>query len=263
MQFLFLKKKNIQIPESFRKVIESRKIKLIPVDSAFSLEKTELKKIKAVVVLGGDGTLLRAVPYAYKFDIPILGINMGNFGFLTETSLEEINEIFSAIEKEEYKVEERTLLSIHYKNNNLIALNEGAILKGPAGKIIYLNLKVEDEEVSTIFGDGVIISTPTGSTAYNVSAGGPIVHPSAPVFICTPICSFKINLKPLIIPDYFTIQITLHPKKEDVHLLIDGHINIFIKDSSPIIFKKAEKKLKLISSLKHTYFQILRNKFNL
>ncbi len=262
MRFLFLKKKNIeQIPESFKKIIEKKKVELIPVEKDFPEDR--IKNIEGILVLGGDGTLLRAVPLAYKFDLPILGINMGKFGFLTEISLQELEETLSAIEKSKHKIEERTLLKITYKNYELVALNEGAILKGPAGKIIYLELKVENENVTTIFGDGVIISTPTGSTAYNVSAGGPIVHPSAPVFICTPICSFKINLKPIIIPDNFTLQISLDPEKEDVHLLIDGHINIFITDSSPIIFRKAEKKLKLISSLKHTYFQILRTKFNL
>jgi len=261
LKFLFLIKENTPLPGILKDLLKEKKLELIPLEGISKLSLDELKEIKAILVLGGDGTFLKAVPYAYRYDLPILGVNMGKFGFLTETYIEEFPQIILALERGFDLLEERTLLKIIYQNKEYVGLNEGAIMKGPAGKIIYLNLKINNTEVTTIYGDGLIISTPTGSTAYNLSAGGPIVHPQAKVFICTPICSFKINVRPLIIPDDFLIEVSVNKTDEEIHLLIDGQINLFIKKKKPILIKKAERKLKLIPSLKKGYFHILKNKF--
>jgi len=265
LKFLFIKKRNIELPEQLKKLQKEKKIELIPVENIQCFTFQEIKTFNAILCLGGDGTFLRAVPYAYKYDLPILGVNMGHFGFLTETYIEELPETINLLEKGNLKTEERTLLKITYEDKVFLALNEGAIMKGPAGKIIYLTLKINDQKVTTVYGDGLIIATPTGSTAYNLSAGGPIVHPQAKVFICTPICSFKINMRPLIIPDDCLIEIILNKKEslkdEEVHLLIDGQTNIYIKENTPLQFQKAEKPLKIIPSFKREYFQILKSKF--
>ncbi|MCD6548871.1 MAG: NAD(+)/NADH kinase [Thermodesulfobacterium sp.] len=261
LRFLLLIKEHTPLPEVLKNFIKEKKLELIPLEEISKLSLEELKGVKAILVLGGDGTFLKAVPYAYRYDLPILGVNMGKFGFLTETYIEELSQTILALEKGFNLFEERTLLKVTYQNEEYVGLNEGAIMKGPAGKIIYLNLKINDTEVTTVYGDGLIISTPTGSTAYNLSAGGPIVHPKSKVFICTPICSFKINIRPLVIPDDSLIEVSVNKTDEEIHLLIDGQINLFIQKEDPILIKKAERPLKLIPSLKRGYFHILKNKF--
>lgn len=258
LKFLFIKKENISLPENLIKFQKEKKIILIPVED---ISKVSLQEIKAILVLGGDGTFLKAVPYAYKYDLPILGVNLGKFGFLTETYIEDFYQMLLVLEKNLIPFEERTLLKVIYKGDEYVGLNEAAIMKGPSGKIIFLNLKINQTQVTTIYGDGLIIATPTGSTAYNLSAGGPIIHPKSRVFVCTPICSFKINIRSLVIPDDYIIEVSINKTEEDVHLLIDGQINLFIDKTQSIIIKKAEKTLKLIPSLRKNYFQILKEKF--
>jgi len=265
LKFALCLKRNTSLPYIVRELEEKKKIQLFPMTS---LDRSFLKEhpdLKAILVLGGDGTLLRAVPAAYKFNLPILGINMGNFGFLTENSINDLPQIVDLLEKDAIKPEKRTVLLIKYQNRKFIALNEGAIMKGTTGKIIYLSLFVNEKPFTTIYGDGLIVSTPTGSTAYNLSAGGPIAHPQAKVFICTPICSFKINMKPFVLPDNFVLKVTLSKKEglkdEEVHLLIDGQRNIIIHENTPLIFKKAPKNVYIYPSLRYSYFEILTSKF--
>ena len=140
LKFLFIKKRNIELPEQLKKLQKKKKIELIPIENIQHFTFQEIKTFNAILCLGGDGTFLRAVPYAYKYDLPILGVNMGHFGFLTETYIEELPETINLLEKGNLKTEERTLLKITYEDKVFLALNEGAIMKGPAGKIIYLTI---------------------------------------------------------------------------------------------------------------------------
>ncbi len=261
LKFLLIKKEKTVLPDVLVNLQKEKKLILFSAEQLPNLSQEEIRDFKAILVLGGDGTFLKAVPFAYKYDLPILGVNMGKFGFLTETYIEELPQTILALEKGFNFFEERTLIKVIYQDKEYVGLNEGAIMKGPAGKIIYLDLKINNNEVTTIYGDGLIIATPTGSTAYNLSAGGPIVHPKAKVFILTPICAFKINIRPLIIPDDSLVEVSVSKTDEEIHLLIDGQINLNIKKDENIIFKKAEKTLKLIPSLKRNYFQILKDKF--
>lgn len=263
-KFFYIKKRGFPISEIFERLKTKRDVILVSVEKIKDLSPQEIQEFKGIIVFGGDGTFLRAVPYAYQTDLPIIGINLGNFGFLTEHFIEEFYEVVEQIKTQRVKLGYRSLLQVVYKNKDYIALNEGAIMKGLSGKIIGLDIYIEDEFLTTVLGDGMIISTPTGSTAYNLSAGGPIVHPASQVFICTPICAFNINLRPFVIPDSYSIKISLNKKKErkKVHLLIDGQINIPIVEQEPIIFKKAPRKLKIIESYKRSYIQILKTKFS-
>lgn len=247
-----------------KKLQKEENLELVPIEKINTYSSREISDFKGIIVFGGDGTLLRAVPYAYQTDLPILGINLGNFGFLTEHFIEEFSEVIELLKTQKIEITEKTLLQITYKDKNYVALNEGAIMKGPSGKIINLEVYIEDEFLTTVSGDGLIISTPTGSTAYNLSAGGPVLHPASQVFVCTPICAFKINLRPFVVPDTYVIKIVLNRKREGekVHLMIDGHINILLEEKQPVILKKAPKKLKIIKSPKRTYIQILKSKFN-
>lgn len=262
MRFLFLKKENLKIPEEFFKIVEHYALELIDLKGFDSSSDLSKEDFYGILVLGGDGTFLRAVPLAYQLDLPIVGVNMGKFGFLTEITLSELPNLLDLWQKGRISFEERTLLEVQYRYQTYVVLNEAALLKGPLGKIITLKVRIFGEDFIDIYGDGLIISTPTGSTAYNLSAGGPVVHPKVKAFILTPICSFKINHKPFLIPEDYSVEIKVTEAKEEIHLLLDGQENWFITPESTIYLKKAEKSLKLIPSPSKTYLKILKEKFN-
>lgn len=256
MQFLFFCKNKLSIPQEFLHIIRTFGITLKSVE-----EISREEKFSGILVLGGDGTLLKAVPYAYHYDLPIIGVNMGKFGFLTEVRLEELSQILEKFLKGVLSFEERRLLKVRYEDKEEVVLNEGAILKGPLGKSITLQLEINGEDFIEVYGDGLIVSTPTGSTAYNLSAGGPVVHPGVKAFILTPICSFKINHKPFVIPEDSLLEVKLKEGEGEVHLLLDGRTNWFIEREKPIRFARAEKTLKIVPSPTKSYFQILKEKF--
>lgn len=266
LRFLYLPKENLKAPEVFLKIVEDFRIELIPLKEYVKELESELARNTAsfngILVLGGDGTLLKAVPYAYDLNLPILGVNMGKFGFLTEVTLEELSLVFEKWIRGEIHLDERAVLKVSYGANEEIVLNEGAILKGPLGRIITLEVTVVEEQDSFQFsGDGLIISTPTGSTAYNLSAGGPVVHPRTSATVLTPICAFRPQIKPLILPDNFSLEVKLVEGEEEVHLLLDGRTNWFLSKDQPVRFKRAEKKIKLVASPSKSYLKILREKF--
>ncbi len=258
---LYFAKKGIAIPHELNKTLAKAKVRLI---TEKELEKEE-EAPTAILVLGGDGTLLRAVPYAYKLDLPILGVNLGKFGFLTKLTLSSAIEILENWGRMNLYFDEREMLEINYEDKSFVALNEGAILKGPAGRIIKLIVSIEkngiEEGVFEVLGDGLLVATPTGSTAYNLSAGGPIIHPQSQVFVITPICSFKIQIKPVVIPMDFKIKVELPSAEDEVHLLIDGHTNVLLSKGSRIEFKKGEKRIKLVRDPRRGFFLVLREKF--
>ncbi|MFN3407117.1 MAG: NAD(+)/NADH kinase [Caldimicrobium sp.] len=262
MKFLFLKKENLIVPEEFAKIIDHFALELIDLKELANFSKLSREEFYGILVLGGDGTFLRAVPFAYQLDLPIVGVNMGKFGFLTEITLSELPNLLELWQKGRVSFEERTLLEVQYQEKNYVVLNEAALLKGPLGKIITLKVKIMGEDFIHIYGDGLIVSTPTGSTAYNLSAGGPVVHPKVKAFILTPICSFKINHKPFLIPEDYKVEIEVTDTKEEIHLLLDGQENWLIEPESTLHFRRAEKFLKLVPSPSKTYLKILKEKFN-
>lgn len=261
VKFLFFKKEGIEVPELFQKTLEAFQIELIS-PQEFEEHQKSYDNLSGILVLGGDGTFLKAVPYAYYYQLPILGVNMGKFGFLTEITLSEFPEVMKAFLENKITLEERALLKVKYEGKEEVVLNEGAILKGPLGKIITLKVRINKVDFIEIYGDGLIVSTPTGSTAYNLSAGGPVVHPKVSAFILTPICSFKIHLRPIVLPDNFPLEVILEEGEGEVHLLLDGRENWYIEKRRPIRFTRAEQKIKLVPSTRKDYLQILREKFN-
>lgn len=246
---------------------------------------------EAVVVVGGDGTLLHVAQEAYRYQIPIIGINMGALGFLTEVG---VNDAFFAIEKlvaQKLKKEERIMLSVRLDAKTMrenvgklcssqefdfLALNEVVIARGNTGRMITLHVSCNGAFLSSYRGDGLIISTPTGSTAYNLSAGGPVVHPGTSAVILTPICPFALGARPIILPSDVELSITLDELHSDILLVIDGqatHVlaheisrNISQSASqnvsmpSSLRIQKAPNTLKLITSPVKDYLTILREK---
>jgi len=220
---------------------------------------------EAIVVLGGDGTLLHVAGKAYQLGIPMLGINLGGLGFLTEIHMDEIEEALDSLISGTLELDRRTVLSVTVKvpdsiDSTYYALNEAVISKGPLGKIITLPTWASGSFLTTYRGDGLIISTATGSTAYNLSAGGPILHPGIEALILTPICPFALNARPLILPGQMKVAIQIKNAMEKISLIIDGQVDHELNEGDRVEVQKAKGHLKLIKSPLRDYFTILREK---
>ncbi len=221
---------------------------------------------QAVVVLGGDGTLLHVASQAYANQIPLLGINLGGLGFLTEIHLDEMESALESLISGEVEIDKRMMLHVTVEMSNgkieeYYALNEIVITKGPFAKIIKIPTWIGNAFLTSYRGDGLIISTPTGSTAYNLSAGGPILHPNLEALVLTPICPFALSARPLILPGEATVEIPFpRAVKENINIVVDGQIGHEIGSGDKIVLKKAPNHLQLIKSPLRNYFTILREK---
>jgi NAD+ kinase len=221
--------------------------------------------VEMVIVLGGDGTLLSVARMVWRDGIPILGVNFGGLGFLTEISLEELYPVLEQVVQGNFRTNPRDVLraSVVRKGANLaefIVLNDVVINKGALARIIDLEITIEREYLTTFRADGLIISTPTGSTAYNLSAGGPIVYPSLHTLIITPICSHTLTNRPIVIPDDVKVQATLNSKEEEVTLTLDGQRGFPLEFEDVVEVQKAEGQIFLIQSPYRHYFKLLREK---
>ncbi len=222
---------------------------------------------EAIVVVGGDGTLLHVASLAYSRQIPLLGINAGGLGFLTEVHIDEMEESLTRLINRQFELDERMVLSVrvhsprvHAPVREYIALNEAVITKGALSKIIQINTWADDVFLTAYRGDGLIVSSATGSTGYNLSAGGPIVYPNLDVIILTPICPFALSSRPLILSGNTTIRIEVQDITDEVCLDIDGQVGIRLEKGLSIVIKREDNTLKLIRNPKRDYFAILREK---
>ncbi len=224
-------------------------------------------KIDTLIVLGGDGTLLRAAHFIKERNIPILGVNLGSLGFLTEITIQELIPVLELIHKKGYSIDERmTLTTLLFSNGlkekSISALNDVTFTNASQGsRLLKLCVKADNTWINTFLADGLIISTPTGSTAYSLSAGGPIIHPSMHAILVTPICPHMLTNRPIVIPDTQILEV-ISKTKEDILLTIDG---IFIKKISyeeEVYIKKAKNKISLIQAPDKDYYQVLRSKLN-
>jgi NAD+ kinase len=218
-----------------------------------------------LIVLGGDGTLLSAARLSAQHKVPILAVNLGGLGFLTTVSQDEIYLILEEIFNGKHRVSERVMLEAEIVREGAvirrqIALNDAVLNKAALARIMDLELRVDGEYVTTYKSDGLIISSPTGSTAYSLAAGGPIVYPTVEAFIVTPICPHTLTNRPLVIPDSATIEVEFKAEDDAVFLTLDGQIGIELVRGDQIRMRKAAEKLLLVRPAKKTYYQILRNK---
>jgi len=253
---VFLKIKNIFEKKGIEVLLDSVSAKAI---GLLGVEFDEMcKEADFLVALGGDGTLISLARRAYKYDKPILGINAGNLGFLTDINPENIDDFLEKFLKGEYRIDERMVIEIDYQGKKLYAFNDVVISKDVISSMIHIKVDTNESFLNTYHGDGLIISTPTGSTAYNLSAGGPVVYPLTEGFILTPICPHSLTQRPLILPSDFELEIEV---KENISkLIIDGQEIYDLKEK--IKLKKAEKPAKLIHRVERNYFEVLREKLN-
>ena len=234
-----------------------------------NLNKPLTQGLDMLVVLGGDGTLLHVAKDASTLDIPILGVNLGNLGFLTEVSADEMYYSLETILAGDYRLEERTMLAaavVHgkdgVKSDPVYALNEVVIVKDSTEHMVRLRCWADKEYITTYRADGLILSTPTGSTAYNLSAGGPIAHAELDTILVTPICPFMLESRPVLLAPQTKITSQLLAPAGDVKVIIDGALQWKITDDDYLLVQKASKPLLLVSSPLKSYFTILRNKLN-
>ncbi len=218
-----------------------------------------------LLVLGGDGTLLAAARVAAPRGIPILPINMGSLGFLTSFMLEELYPALEEILAGRLTISERVMLHVelHRAGKNIdkqSVLNEVVINKGALARMIEVELIIDSDFVCRYRADGLIVASPTGSTAYSLSAGGPIVHPSVEAFIITPICPHTLSDRPVVVRDTSVIEMKLSAGTESVFLTLDGQKGIPLQPTDRVRISRAEKLLKLIPTPNKSYFEILRNK---
>ena len=221
--------------------------------------------VEMIIVLGGDGTILSVARLVGDHGVPILGVNLGGLGFLTEITLEELYRVLESVVRGDFVNDERVVLSttVIRKGERRAAftvLNDAVINKGALARIIDIETTINGEYLTTFKSDGLIISTPTGSTAYNLSAGGPIVHPSLHCIIITPICPHTLTNRPIMVPDDVEIRAILKTKQEEVILTLDGQQGFPLEVEDVVEVRKAEGRILLIKSPYRHYFEVLREK---
>jgi NAD+ kinase len=254
--------------------LETRGIRAIcDMETAGSLGQSASGRTRAQVaqdadvllVLGGDGTLLSAAKEAAPRGIPVLPINMGSLGFLTSFTVDELYPALEEMLAGKQSISERVMLQVERVENGKSAgsqrvLNEAVVNKGALARMIEIELFIDGAYVCRYRADGLIVATPTGSTAYSVSAGGPIVHPSVGAFLITPICPHTLSDRPIVIQDTSVVELKLTAAAESVFLTLDGQTGIPMHAQDQVRITRATERLKLIQPPQKTYFEILRNK---
>ena len=233
-----------------------------PEVQAEAFDRSEIYDL--VVVLGGDGTLL-SVARSLADSIPILGVNMGNLGFLTEVPRSELYPSIMKFLEGDYEVDERALLDVSLRRAtgeevSYRVLNDAVINKSALARIIELVVTVDGHRVATYRSDGLIISTPTGSTAYNLAAGGPILNPQLPVVVATPICPHTLTLRPIVVPDSASVELRLETPHEEVYLTLDGQEGTQIECGDTIRLRRSNDVVRLVKTSDRTFYDSLRDK---
>jgi NAD+ kinase len=217
-----------------------------------------------VVVLGGDGTLL-SVARSLARAVPILGVNLGNLGFLTEINRGELYPAMVRLLEGRFAIEERSLFDVELQRDGaaparMRVLNDAVITKSALARIIELTLRVDGHLIARFRADGLIISTPTGSTAYNLSAGGPVLNPLLPVAVLTPICPHALSLRPIVVPDAGPIEVTLETQAEEVYLTLDGQEGMSLGFRDTVRITRSAAKVWLAKVSERSFYDSLRGK---
>lgn len=266
------KKPIIEIGLQVIQLLNARQVRTIAIGEeaeALGLTPTEkddfCQMAQVVLVIGGDGTMLRAARTVYGSEIAILGINQGYLGFLTEIEVEKLAESLEQLLQGAYTVERRMMLTAQvYRNGVCIAdvsaLNDLVVTKGALSRIIKMELYLEDNLVEKYHGDGLIFSTPTGSTGYSLSANGPIVYPNMDLCIVTPICPHSLIARPLIFSPEHTLTLRLDANNAPAMLTVDGQNGVELKQGDWIQISKAEHDTYLLVLEKRNFFAVLREK---
>lgn len=254
----WLKERNVEV------LVEESLGKKIDVKNTVTEDKLP-ESVDVVVVLGGDGTFLGVSRLVHEHNIPIVGVNLGALGFLAEFTRDEVYSTMDRIITGDYEVEEREMIlaTVHKggkKLDDYIVLNDLVINNGPVSRIVDLAIDIDNSRVTTLKADGIILSTPTGSTAYSLSAGGPIVYPTLPVILITPICPHLLTNRPLVVSSNSEIKVKVLTDTQNTYLTADGQVGVTINVGDEVILRKAGTTVKLVKSPFRDYFSILKTK---
>ena len=215
-----------------------------------------------VVAMGGDGTILRAAALARRVGTPILGVNLGRLGFLAGAAPGELEESLERLLDGNYEIEERMALDAQVGDQTAFSLNEIVIEKGVTPRMVQVKTWIADASVSSFFGNGVIVATPTGSTGYNLSAGGPLIDPSIEAFIVTPICPHSLSQRPVVIPGDRAITVQVIAEHTDIMLTADGQTVSSLQPEERVIVKRASEPVRLVNLQGLSFYEVLRRKLD-
>lgn len=253
----YLEIKNLFENANIEIFLEDNSAKMINLEG-FSLKEL-CKKVDFLVSVGGDGTLLSVVRKSFKYDKPVLGINLGTLGFLTDISMEQLETFIKDFKNDIYKIDNRMMIEGSVNLNNFVAFNDIVISRNSISSMIKIDARIDGKPFNTYYGDGVIVSTPTGSTAYNLSVGGPIVYPLTDAFIVTPVAPHSLTQRPLVMPADFEIEFTILDNQGAV-VIVDGQDIYEVEQNQSIKIKIASKKAKMIHRIQRNYFEVLNEK---
>lgn len=248
---------NIFINEIYKQKINNCVLK-------YTNEEDLYKLCDLVIALGGDGTILRIAAKASRLDKPVIGVNLGRVGYLSEIELHEI-ELFGNLFSGDYRIENRMMVDVEIiKDTSVIyagsALNDAVVTNGTMARLIEIDLFCDNVKITHYRSDGVIITTPTGSTAYSMSAGGPIIDPNIACLCVTPICPHSLINRPMIFSHNSVLEVRNKNEETDVYLTIDGQINLKLEESAIVRIKQSRFTVKLISLKNHGFFDVIRKK---
>jgi NAD+ kinase len=214
-----------------------------------------------VVVLGGDGTLLSVAHHAAQAGVPVMGVNLGRLGFLTEIPVSEaVHALGQFLDGDRSLISSRWLLEARTGPASSLCLNDVVVTKGAVARMIELALAIDGRDVATLKADGLIVSTPTGSTAYSLSAGGPILHPQVPAIVLTPICPHTLSFRPMAVPATSTISVRLITGGEEVHYTLDGQRGGVMVRNDVIEIRRSAVELRLVTSPRRSYYSLVKEK---
>lgn len=246
-------------------VLEKETADLIAQPGTSVLKADLPAQVDLLIVLGGDGTLLSMARAVAGLGVPILGVNLGGLGFLTATTQEELIPSLEALFRGDMLVEDRMMLAAQVKREGeqlpeYVALNDAVITKSAMSRIITFAVSVEGQYATGYRADGLIISTPTGSTAYCLSAGGPIVHPEMDAVVLTPICAHTLTNRPIVLPASLPIEVTLLGEHHEVMLTLDGQVGLPLKERDAVRVRQAASRIRLVRDPRRHFLSVLRTK---
>jgi NAD+ kinase len=229
------------------------------------LESELAEQVDLMLVLGGDGTMIATSRMIGDVQVPVIGVNYGGLGYLAEFPLEELFPALESILAGQYQVQQRLMLTVElWRGKELVTrnrvLNDVVVNKSALARIIEIEAYLNEQFVNLFRADGLIVATPTGSTAYNLSAGGPIIYPSMNAVVITPICPFTLSNRPIVVPDDSMIEVRLVTEKEEVALTLDGQVGFPLQAGDRALIRKSKTAFNLVQPPNRNYFEVLRNK---
>lgn len=248
------------------KDLKKQLVKKIGLDNStleFGSHTDFVKGIDMAVSLGGDGTFIQSVNYIRDSQVPIIGINTGRLGFLANISKEAMTDAFEKLQTKQFEYQKRSLLRVETASNHFgdanVALNEVTVSRKDSSAMLTVHATLDDEYMNSYWADGLIISTPTGSTAYNLACGGPIIDPQCQLHVVTPIAPHNLNVRPIVVPDNKTIKLSVEGRSRNYLLSLDGN-PVNIKQREEVIIRKADFTINVIKLDGHNFLDTIRNK---